>query len=295
MTSGDPIADRRLELGLQLRARGDLAAAVDVIGQALELAPAWAEGRFALADVLMQVGDDTAAEHFRAYLALDSADSMGARAKLAQLGAASATEELAPAYVERLFDQYAARFEHSVIAGLRYTGPRQLRDAITDRWPGRRFPRALDLGCGTGLMGEAVRDLAARLDGIDLSANMLAQARKKGLYDSLARLDVLAALRAREPYDLILAADVLVYLGDLAPVVMAAAAALTTGGVFGCTLQASAFPGYRLGADQRFSHNAATVADLFKRAFINATVAPGTFRREKDVDVPGLLVVAEKG
>jgi predicted TPR repeat methyltransferase len=218
---------------------------------------------------------------------------MGARARLAHLGEVSPTEELPPAYVERLFDQYAARFDQSLIVGLTYTGPRQVRAAIMARYPGRRFARGLDLGCGTGLMGAAIRDLVARLEGIDLSAKMLAEARKKQVYDALDQCAVMTALEAKRGYDLILAADVFVYLGDLAPVMDACARALAPGGVLAFTLQAADAPNYRLGADQRFSHHVTYIESLMKGAFTSRAITTGTFRREKDVDVPGLLVIGE--
>ncbi|MDX2141818.1 MAG: methyltransferase domain-containing protein [Rhodospirillaceae bacterium] len=296
MSSGNPIADRRFEFARRFAARGDHAAAADLVRQALELAPRWAEGHFSLGDALALAGErDGAVAAFRAYLALEPADSMGARARLAQLGEVSATEELPRAYVERLFDQYAVRFDQSLLEGLKYTGPRQIRDTLMARWPGRRFARCLDLGCGTGLMGAAIRDSVDRLEGADISAGMLAEAKKKNIYDALGQTDVLTALESvAATYDLILAADVLVYIGDLLLVIAACARALAPGGVVAFTLQSGESPNYRLGADQRFSHHVTYIESLMKGAFAAHTITAGAFRREKDVDVPGLLVIGEK-
>lgn len=95
----------------------------------------------------------------------------------------------------------------------------------------------LDLGCGTGLMGPRLRQHVGSLRGVDLSARMVDKAREKGCYDDLAVGELVGFLEqqraeARPAVDLIVAADVLVYLGDLAPVFTAAAAVARSGCLF---------------------------------------------------------------
>ena len=135
----------------------------------------------------------------------------------------------APAYVARLFDDYAPRFERHLTSELGYRGPRILRDAVEAVAPVRRFRRALDLGCGSGLAGAAFRPIVESLAGVDLSPAMIEEARRTGVYDGLEVGDVAAFLAKQTSgeADLILAADVFVYLGDLAPTLQAAAAALS--------------------------------------------------------------------
>jgi len=294
-SSGDPAADRRFEMAQTFIEMRDYEAAADLMRQALALAPRWPEGQFTLAETLMRANHAEAAiAAFQTYLALDPADSMGAHAKLAQLGAASATAELPRAYVERLFDQYAPRFESALVGGLKYSAPQQIRAAIDAHFPARRFAHTLDLGCGTGLMGVAIRDLTAKLSGVDLSASMIGEAKRKNIYDALLQDDVVAVLHDKQnTYDLILAADVFVYLGDLSAVMHAAHTALMPGGVLAFTLQATTETDYRLGADQRFSHSADYVKKMMA-GFRVLSISPGSFRRERNADVPGLLVLAEK-
>ncbi|MBL8628799.1 MAG: methyltransferase domain-containing protein [Rhodospirillaceae bacterium] len=294
-TSGNALADKRFELAQMFIERRDLEAAADLMRQALDLAPDWAECQFTLAETLMLMGQNApAVEIFRTYLKRDPTDSMGAHAKLVILGAASATAELPAAYVERLFDQYAPRFEKSLVEGLKYSAPEHIRAALGQRYPERRFAAALDLGCGTGLMGVAIRPMADRLEGVDLSDGMLAQAKRKNVYDTLAHLDMSAALSGKAAvYDLILAADVFVYAGDLAGVTNYAHAALTSNGVVAFTVQALPDGDYQLGHDQRFSHSESYIRRVLS-AFASVSVTPGTFRRDRDKDVPGLLVLAEK-
>jgi len=289
VTSGHPTADKRFAFARQFAERGDHAAAADLISQALELAPAWAEGRFSLGEALMLAGQrEQAVAAFKDYLALDTADSMGAGAKLTLLGAD--IRELSPAYVERLFDQYAPRFDKSLLEGLRYSAPAKLRAALTGT-----FNACLDLGCGTGLMGEAVRGIVKKLDGVDISAGMLAEAKKKNIYDTLAQGSLLDALNARRAaYELIVAADVLVYIGDLAPVMTATAQALMPGGLLAFTVQAGE-KDYALGPDQRFSHGEAYIKQVIVAAGLELMwLNPDSFRQERNIDVPGLLVFARK-
>ena len=131
-------------------------------------------------------------------LAADPADAQGAMARLALIGRGDAPGALPQAYVARLFDDYAPRFDKHLIKNLGYRAPALIADALSAIAPGRRFASALDLGCGTGLMGEALRERVDHLTGVDLSAAMIAKARERGIYDRLAVGDAAAMLR-REP------------------------------------------------------------------------------------------------
>ena len=129
---------------------------------------------------------------------------------------------------------------------------------IADALAGVRVARAVDLGCGTGLMGVEIRPLCDRLEGVDLSARMLAEARRKGIYDSLVQAELLEFLAA-DPggIGLATAADVLIYCGPLPPVLAAAYAELAPGGLFGFSLELHDRAGTLLQRRQlRYAHNA---------------------------------------
>src|SRR5262249_17821560 len=152
------------------------------------------------------------------------------------------------AYVRRLFDDYAPRFDAALVDRLQYRAPAKLRAAIGAAAPDRRFAQALDLGCGTGLAGAAIRDMTDRLIGVDLSPAMVAAAGRKAVYDELAVGEMVAFLSsAAAIFDLVIAADVLVYLGDLAPLLAAVAARMAAGGLFAFTLQRHDGAGFVLG------------------------------------------------
>ena len=254
-SSGDPVADRRYDFGLQFAARGDHAAAADLFQQALDLAPNWPPLRFHYAEALRLCGqNDAARQAFGRYLQIDPADHMGAAVKLALID--QVTPRALPAsYVQSLFDQYAERFDTALVDHLDYRTPDYMADLILQAAPGRRFARAIDLGCGTGLAMAPLRLMVDDAEGIDLSPAMIEQARKKNLYDLLLVSDIEEYLiGSNETYDLMIAGDVFVYLGDLNPLFMTMARALKPGGLVCFSTQHYDGSGYRLGEDHRYAH-----------------------------------------
>ncbi len=297
-TSGNILADRRLDMARQLAARGAHEEAADLLAQAAELTPGWPLPLFRRGEALMAAGQVAdAAESFRLYLALDPADRLGATLKLALLDAAPPPPLPPPAYVRGLFDEYASRFEDALLQKLSYAIPRLLRQAVDQaRPPSGKTDRILDLGCGTGLGGEAFADRAARLDGIDLSPAMLAQAARKNIYERLLEGDLLPALQALDgPYDVILAADVLVYFGALETLFSAVPRLLAPHGVFGFSVQKADEAGWRLGADCRYAHSAAYIEKCAQGAGLRVTVMEdAVLRQDAAASVHGLIFVLEK-
>jgi len=155
-----------------------------------------------------------------------------------------------------LFDRAAPSYDEKAHGEHRYCGPNLVFAAVEQAWPGHPAELSiLDIGCGTGLSGRPFRKMARRLEGVDLSAHMIAVARSRATYDDLMVQDLSERLaQARDHYNLIVAADVLVYFGDLASVFRDAAAALRPGGHFVVTLEAQPEDGYRLNGSGRFSH-----------------------------------------
>jgi predicted TPR repeat methyltransferase len=155
----------------------------------------------------------------------------------------------------------------------------------------------LDLGCGTGLAGAAFRGRVDRLTGIDLSAAKIDEARRKALYDRLDTgeliefLEAEAAAQAR--YDLVVAADVLVYMQDLAIAAVAVRRVLEPGGLFGFTIETHAGDGVLLRESLRYAHGAAHVRAAMADAGLKlAHLAEVSTRTERGEPVAGLLGVA---
>ena len=235
----DPIAERRFLYARAAARERDWTATADVLEQTVEIAPRWAAAWFALGEARQQLGDFFRARAaFAEALRLDPDDAHGASLRLATLDGVPPTA-LPAAYVARLFDDYAPRFNAHLTVELNYRGPELIAAAIEAAAPGRRFRRAVDLGCGSGLAGAPLRGCIDTLIGVDLSPGMIAEARRTGLYDALLVGDFVAFLvaGAEEDFDLVVAADAFVYLGDLAPALAAIRAALTSDGLVVLSLE----------------------------------------------------------
>ena len=311
-SSGDLLADRRYAYAEACLAEGDAQGAAEMAEQALELAPRYAPAWALLGrarEALHAAGRPEAlAGALHAYataLDLDPDDAFGTRLHLARLGAADGAPAISPAYVRALFDGYSSRFERHLVEGLGYCGPALLTEAIGRiAGPQARFERALDLGCGTGLMGAALAGRLSQLAGVDLSPGMLARAAAKTsegrpLYDRLVQADLLPFL-ADEPAggaDLVTAADVFIYLGDLAPVLAAIARVLAPGGLAAFTIQSpdGEGAGVGLGEDARFAHSDAHLREAARAAGLDIVLMePAAIRRERGCGVPGRIAVLRR-
>jgi predicted TPR repeat methyltransferase len=231
----------------------------------------------------------------------DPEDYHGARLQLARLGTGETTPAMTETYVRRLFDQYAGRYDAALTEHLHYRGPAILRDAVEAamRAAGRpmRFASMLDLGCGTGLGGAVFRRYAARLAGVDLSPAMIAQATPKGLYDRLVSAS-LADFLADEAadgtkYQLVLAADVFVYVNDLAPVIAAVARVLAPQGVLAFTVETHSGDDAKLLPTLRYAHAETYLRGVLEQAgFAPPQLVEAFVRTEKGEPVAGLAIVA---
>ena len=300
--SNDLLADRRFAWAKDLAAEGDVTAAADLLEQAIARVPDWAPGWAALAETRESCGQT--AEAIAAWTraaALDSGHSVEAELHLSRLSGLT-PDGMAENYVQTLFDDYAPRFERHLVVDLAYRAPALLVAALDRVAPGRNFSRTLDLGCGTGLMGQALVNRSERIDGVDLSPLMVEQARRGNLYTelSVASLDTALASGSGDTYDLVTAADVLVYVGDLALLFAGVHRQLRPGGLLAFTVQTSASDEaasrpFVLGRDLRFSHSPGYVAGALCRAdFDVVLLEPASSRRERSVPVAGLVVVASK-
>ena len=301
LSSGDMIADRRFEFARDLQLKGNLVAAADLLLQATELAPGFASAWFTLGQIREQLGEkDAAIAAFRNAHAADPGDRHGASLHLMRLGA-EPVADMPQAYVQVLFDQYAPRFETALVDGLGYRGPSLLFKAVLSvRAAARKpafFKRAIDLGCGTGLAATAFAKEVDRFIGVDLSPRMIDRARLTGLYSELEVADMVAALRGRPDAsaDLVLAADAMVYVSDLAPVLREVARVLAAGGLLAFTVETHTGEGVLIGAGLRYAHSAPYVREQVAVAGLKLVHCEDlSARNEDNVPAPGLVVVATK-
>lgn len=299
MSSGDLIADRRYDFARDLQLRGDLAGAADLMAQAAELAPLFASAWFALGEMQEELNQNNAAiESYRKAIAADPQDSHGASLRLMRLGAAELSE-MPREYVRSLFDQYAPKFDAALVGNLGYRGPDVLFKAVLAARVAEKRPaffrRAIDLGCGTGLAARAFAANADSITGIDLSPGMIAKAQATALYDHLEVADMLDGL-ARETAasaDLIIAADAMVYVRDLAPVLREVARVLVPQGLLGFTVETHTGAGVIIGEGLRYAHSETYVRDaLMQSGLIQPRIDAVSTRTDGGVPVPGLVVTA---
>jgi len=235
--------------------QGRLEDAIACFRRVVNLHPDNAKAHFFLGHILQKAGrlDEASAEYREATrLRPDTPEWHFKLAALSGDGSASS----APAqYIRDLFDEYAGKFDKHLVEKLKYEAPRQLLRAVAAATT-RKDLDVLDLGCGTGLCGQEFRPLARRLVGVDLSPAMVQMAKTRGIYDELIVGDLMPALRgSSECYDLILAGDVLIYVGDLTDFMPAVAGALRSGGLFACSIEDFEGSGFFLHSEQRFAHS----------------------------------------
>ncbi|MBD9372208.1 methyltransferase domain-containing protein [Rhizobium sp. ARZ01] len=250
---------------------------------------------------LEKSGDfDAAAKAYAEVLALDPEDHGGAAVRLASMGRGETPEKAPDAYVTTLFDQHAEVFEDVLVEQLGYAVPVLVRQRLQALGLGP-FKRMLDLGCGTGLTGGTLRDMADDITGIDLSENMVEAAHEKDLYETLYVAEAVDFLDDNddEAFDLITATDVLPYLGALEPLFFGAADNLLPDGLFifsSETLPADVLAGrsFIVGPHQRFAHAEEYVRQrLAATGFEVVELTDITVRMEEGQPIAGHLVVAK--
>ena len=277
-----------IALGRALLAAENLPAAIAELQRALRVDPGSDEARALTGRAWLQAGEaDKALEIFR-----QLADTDAVAGDIARAEAILRAERSDAGYVRHLFDQFSADYDARMLGQLHYAAPQILAELADLVMPGRGGLRILDLGCGTGLAGAAFHPRAAFLSGIDLSPAMIEKARARGIYDALAVADLETALGSEGPaFDLILAADTLVYLGDLAPVFAGAAGRLAPDGYFLFTAEAKAGEGFELGPKRRWRHSEAYIREQARRAGLSvAGFVAASPRTEANQPVSGLAV-----
>lgn len=257
-------------------------------------------------------------ERAKALKALDRALAAGAlatpavtalRRELTEGGEGRAAPPPTAAYVRALFDRYAERFDQELVDRLGYVGPQLLLSAVTAIRPDLAGARMFDLGCGTGLAGVAFRPLVSVLHGVDLSGAMVSKAERRTIYDHLVVGDLVSALDGSAGnWDLLVAADVFLYLGGLETVFAASARALAPDGLLAFTTEAreavleeAIADGERrddgpiLLRSRRYAHDAGYLASgLAEAGLVIASMDTVTLRWDRGAPIVGHRVVARK-
>lgn len=194
------------------------------------------------------------------------------------------------AYVEMHFDEFAAGFDSKLVEVLGYRVPQDLADLVSSSRSS--FSAMLDLGCGTGLAAEPLRRFGPQLTGVDLSEKMLTAAQRRNAYASLIKADVIDFLAAHSnSFDLIFAADLLIYLGTLDTLIDGVAQSLMPGGFFAASIERADTDDFNLLPSGRFAHSEAYFESVVSRHFEIVRKQESALRIEAGLPLPGILYV----
>jgi len=277
---------------------GDYATALMLYRQIFAEDPDETDAVWGVAECFHSLGEiSLAIEWYRKYLELEP-DEPEALHMLAALGEGTAPSRASDDYVTAHFDRFAEDFDKQLLEELDYRAPDLLADTLeTHAGPAKGKLAILDAGCGTGLCGPRLKPYAARLDGVDLSGEMLKYARRRKAYDKLFEEELGHHLsRARRRYDVILAADTVCYFGDLTKLFKSAARVLKSGGLFIFSVEAGDKDAdFELTQSGRYTHGKSYIRKVAKKAGLKeAAVDTETLRTEYGEPVAGDIWVLSK-
>lgn len=276
--------DGHYNLGGCHRDQGEDDQAILCYQQALTLDPAYLPAMRNLAFLHHRLGQAELAIHYYSQALEHQPENESISYLLAALQGV-ALDQAPDVYVRDFFDGYAHDFEHSLVEELGYDNPQQLYACLCQSSArGARCEHGLDLGCGTGLSGAAFKEMVTVLDGVDLSGKMLAQAAAKGCYAHLHEESILRHLASTaERYDLFLATDVFIYVGDLLPLFTAAQAIARPNALFCFSTETLDRGSYQLLPTGRFAYTQAYISDIAKQTGWKILAQePTRLRKERD-------------
>ncbi|MDP6095829.1 MAG: tetratricopeptide repeat protein, partial [Gammaproteobacteria bacterium] len=286
-------------MGNALKDKGEPDPAIESFKKALKIKPDYAEAYNNMGNALLDKGDPEAAiESYKMAIKIkpdhaDAYNNMGAALKdKEESGAAiesykkaleikpdyagpkhliaaltgSTTDSAPRAYVESLFDDYACKFDNSLVGKLDYKIPKTLAQIILANTTGHSLGSILDLGCGTGLAGVELKGSSQNLEGIDLSSSMLEEARKKNAYDRLIHTDLIEYLSTADlDFDYFVSTDVFIYVGELSDVFRLIKSRNKCAGKLAFSTEHTEKEGFFLETSGRYSHSKRYIEKLCEK------------------------------
>lgn len=271
-------------LGFLLSEEGQVEQAIAQFHMAIALKPKSVGALSGLGYALkMAVRDEEAIEYLERALTLKP-DAIQIEYFLKALKGHS-TDTAPERYVTDLFDAYAEDFEIHLVETLGYMTPQFLAATLSKVAPQvTSFDPALDIGCGSGLCAEAFGELAGAIDGLDISKKMIEKARAKNLYRTLWAGDALEVLSSTTvKYRLLIAADVFAYIGNLEPIFMALAQAVSADAYFTFSTEHTDEGDFTLSRTGRFKHSRTYIDSMARKAgFVTLHFETHNLRKEND-------------
>mgnify|MGYP000021660376 CR=1 FL=1 len=287
-------AEAHNNLGNVFKDLGQLDDAVKSYEKALAIKPDYAEAHNNLGNVLKDLGQlDDAVKSYERALAIKP-DYLVPQHMINALTGNTSTEP-PKEYVKNLFDDYAEGFDDSLIKQLGYKLPFLMKELILKLDPLRnKFEKVIDLGCGTGLTGIELRDISNNLTGIDISSNMVAKTRELDVYDCLIEGDVVDILSSsKEKYDLFIALDVFIYIGELTKMFKTVRQCCNKNALFIFSIEAQEEDGYSLLKSARYSHSESYILKTASVAFKVIYSQEVNLRKEKEGWIKGKIFIMQ--
>jgi predicted TPR repeat methyltransferase len=262
----------------------------------VELKPDYWDGWYSLGDVAQIVGRrDEARDAYQKYLAANPEDGEIEHLLIA-LSDDAPPPRASDRTIQHIYKNFAGTYETRMLEDLKYAGPQRMLEGITAVAGEQTGLTVLDLGCGSGLAGLAIKPRAARLIGVDLSPEMIELARARNIYDQLEVSEITEWLdKGDTPFDLITCCDCLIYFGDLTPIMAAAARRLKPGGLFAISMELGKNPPYQITDTGRYAHHPDHVREAAARSGLTVERLDESFlRMEYGEEVIGLFAILAK-
>ena len=287
-------AEAHYNLGDTLHKLGQLDASVRSYEKAIAIKPDYAEAHNNLGNTLKRQGQlDAAVRSYKKALAIKP-DYVVPQHMINALTGNTSTKP-PKEYVKNLFDDYAERFDDSLVKQLQYKLPFLIKELILKLDPPRnKFERVIDLGCGTGLTGKELRDISNNLTGIDISSNMVAKTRELGVYDHLFVGDIVDILgSSKEKYDLFIALDVFIYIGELTKIFKTVRQCCNKNALFIFSIETQEEDGYSLLKSARYSHSEGYILKTASDGFKLIKSQEVNLRKEKEGWIDGKIFIIQ--
>ena len=281
-------------LGVTLKEQGKLDEAIGAYNKALSIKPDNAEAYNNMGNALKE--QDKLGEAIEAYKkALFIKPEYGS-AKHMLSALTGNTNKAAPReYVENLFDGYSKNFEDSLIKKLEYKIPKLIKDILIKLNCTESLGSVLDLGCGSGLFGQEIRDHCSRIEGIDLSNKMLGLAKQKNVYDKLSHSDIVEYLNSKPlSFDYYIALDVFIYVGRLTEIFRLIKSRNKQPGHLVFSTEHTEVDGYHILKSGRYSHSKSYIESLCRKfGYRISHFSTTQLRKEKSYFLTGGIYILE--
>ena len=291
----DPLAETFYNIGVLLMHQEHNKDAILYLEKALELNPDNSDGHINLANIyLKQERFDDALRHYQqAYRHKPEDEEL--QHIISALTETNTSQRAPNGYLSNLFNQYAPYYDQHLTKQLRYNAPQALRLLIEEHYAFDHCQEIIDLGCGTGLVAEALQPMTKTIIGIDVASDMISAAKEKQIYQALYENDIEQVLPTLASASLIVAADVLSYFGDLSPLLTLCHNNLKDNGLLAFTVEKGTRPGYFLQKTLRYCHHPDYLeSTLAKQSFQLIELTPIILREQHRQPVHGFAILAKK-